>query len=198
MHGLIPAQVVITEGPPRDLVSWAIRQATGSAYTHAFLVLGEHLVEAWFPRCRIYPLERRLEELELAGRDFTVLDLPGITAGERIRVARKAVSYVGRLYDVPAVLGYLCKGRFLQDGGSALFCSRLVTAAFYSGIGRPLFSPRHLRRHLPGGESHPRYPDLLAGYATPHELLYSRLQPVRPLGLVEAAEGLRHPWPQRT
>ncbi|CAN5699565.1 hypothetical protein BH23GEM3_BH23GEM3_04400 [soil metagenome] len=177
----LPAQAVVTEGDWTSWVSRAIRRVTGSKWTHTFLVTGpDELIEAWFPRVRTRTLSERTAELARDGRDYVVLELPETTDAERHAVVNKAKEYVGRFYDVGQVLLYYTLRRFWKDGEGTLICSRLVTAAHFSGLGPErgnLFPPEVLAAVPPRLEA--RMDNLKAGYATPDDLLYSRLVRIR-------------------
>ncbi len=182
MHELRLAQVVVTEGDWSSWISRAIRRATGFEWTHAFIVTGpDELSEAWFPRVRTHSLARRMDELAAKGRQHVVLELPEITDTERALVADKARSYVGRYYDVGQILLYYTLKRFWKDGDGTLICSRLVTAAHFSGLGptRGNLFPPELIAALPP-EFDGRQDNLKVGYATPADLLYSTLARVGP------------------
>lgn len=58
-----------------------------------------------------------------------------------------------------------------------MVCSRLITASFYRGTGVDLFDDAIPEAHYP--PDHPRLANLRDGYATPADLLRSRLQVVR-------------------
>jgi len=172
------AAVVVTEGG-NGIVPGFIRRTTDSIWTHAFVVTGEdELVEAWLPRVRTVSLSKRLADLDREGRRYVILDYPFHEPHTRRKVAHKARSYIGRWYDVGEVLHYLWKGRFREDSGSALFCSRLVTASYLSGAKINLF-PRGLLDHLEH-RGHPRIGNLRDGYATPADLFDSALVPHTP------------------
>lgn len=164
-------QIVLTEATGKPISQW-ISRSTDSPWTHAFLVVRPNaLVEAAFPRVRSYPLCRRMAELEYGKRAYAVLDLPGITFEQRRQLVDKALSYEGRRYDVVQAFLYAVTRKFWNDGPSQLVCSRLVTAAFYSGLGINLFPEEII-------QNHPRRDNLIAGYATPDDLLHSRLDVV--------------------
>jgi uncharacterized protein YycO len=169
-------QVVLTEGSTR-WISLIIKRVTGSKFTHAFIYVGNNkIVEVWFPKCRTYALDKRMAELKAGNREHILLDLPGITLMQRVRVARQAYSYRNRWYNVSDVLVYLFLGRFFADKGRNLFCSRLAAAAFYSGIGVSIFTEEILNKKLPVPYRRAQYKNLLEGYPVPHELLYSKLE----------------------
>ncbi len=172
-------RVVVTEGGS-GLVSRAVRNATQSPWTHAFVITGEdELTEAWFPRVRSMPLGKRMYALAQEGRRHIALELPDLTAEDRQLVAAKARSYVGRRYDVAQVLLYYALRRFWRDGDGTLVCSRLVTASYRAALGPErgdLFPPEFLAALPP--ELQGRRDNLINGYATPVDLLYSCLLPV--------------------
>lgn len=177
MTELRTGTVVVTQGERDSVISRAVEHATRSPWTHAFIVTAEDQgVEAWFPRVRRMRVGQRLEELDRVGRAWVTLALPGLAEGRRALLARKAESYVGRWYDVGQALLYLTTRQFRGDGEGTLVCSRLVTAAHLSGIGENLFDASIIDRHYPTG--HPRRRNLESGYATPADLMLSRLQPV--------------------
>jgi hypothetical protein len=181
------AQVVVTEADPRSWFSRLVRRVTGSPWTHAFIVTGEdELTEAWFPRVRRFSVAERMAELAEHSRRHVVLELPEITDEERGAVAAKARSYAGRNYDVGQVLLYYLFRRFWKDGEGTLICSRVVTAAHFSGLGTArgnLFPPEHLENL--SEEMRHRVDNLREGYATPVDLLHSRLARVAVVEPVE-------------
>lgn len=169
-------QVIVSEGNRKSLISKGIAFYTGSWATHAFIYVGNGQgVEATFPRVRYLDVNKRIEELKRKNRAFVVLELPGITDDLRTAVARKAETYVGRFYDVGQLLVYMLLGKFWKDGTGTLVCSRLVTAAHYS-VGEVLFDEETLAKYYP--PCHPRLDNLRRGYATPVDLLTSRLEVV--------------------
>jgi hypothetical protein len=119
-------------------------------------------------------LTKRLEELRREKRAYVVLDLPTLTLADRCKLALHARSYVGRFYDVGQALLYTVNRRFESDGTGTMVCSRLVTAAYYSGLGLDLF-PVEKRAEAP----RTRRANLAKGYATPADLLRSNLEVVR-------------------
>jgi hypothetical protein len=142
------------------------------------LVTGPHeLVEAWVPRIRRHPLRARLDELHQDQRTYVVLEYPGLDDLSLRAVAAKARSYVGRRYDLLQAALYWLFGQFWRDGEGRMVCSRLITASFLRGIGVDLFEDSFLEARYP--PDHPRLPNLRSGYATPADLLCSRLQVVR-------------------
>jgi hypothetical protein len=165
-------QVVVQEAA-HDWVGRAIAHYTNSRVSHAFLAtIPGQGVEAWFPRVRHVRTRARLAELYHDDRAYVVLDLPGITADQRRRVAAAAEAYVGRWYDVGQVLLYAATRRFWNDGTGTLVCSRVVTGAFRQA-GIDLFSPAVIRSRRPA-----RAENLRRGWATPVDLLTSRLDVV--------------------
>ena len=170
------ASVVVTEG--RGWLARQIQRSTRSLFTHAFLVTGEdELVEAWVPRIRHHSLSARLGELHQEQRAYGVLEYPGLDELSRRAVAAKAQSYVGRRYDLLQAALYWLRGQFWRDGEGRMVCSRLITASFFRGIGVDLFDDAFLNAHYP--PDHPRLVNLRNGYATPADLLRSRLQVMR-------------------
>jgi hypothetical protein len=175
---LKPAQVVVTEGGRRSFVSRGIHRFTGSWATHAFVATfkGDG-VEAWFPRVRRLNGEARLAQLEFQDRAYAVLDVPKLTLQQRWRIAAKAESYIGRFYDVGQLLLWGLTGQFWNDGDGTLICSRLVTASYWKGGNVHLFDDALLADKYP--TPHPRRANVSRGYATPLDLLISRLEVVK-------------------
>jgi hypothetical protein len=182
------AQVVVTQADPTSWFSRLVSKVTGSPWTHVFVVTGENeLTEAWFPRVRRFAVADRMAELEEHGRRHVVLELPDITEEERAVVAAKARRYTGRYYDVGQVLLYYLFRRFWRDGEGTLICSRLVTAAHFSGLGpdRGNLFPGEVLEDITEDMRH-RIDNLRNGYATPVDLLHSRL--VRIMAFEPAAD----------
>lgn len=183
---LKPGMVVVSAGGRSDFVSRLVRFATRSNWTHVFIVASEtEGIEAWFPTgVRTFDLQARLAQLEQAGREYRVLDLPEISDEDRARVVQAARSFVGRAYDVLEAIVYFLLGVFIKDGTKRLICSRLVTAAYALAL-CPLFLPKTVQR-CPG-EGYHRLDQLIDGYVTPAELLwYSELREVDLTGAVIA------------
>lgn len=162
-------QVVVTEGratsPYSNLIAWA----TGSWWTHTFMVTGpDELTEARFPRVRTFKLSERIKQLHREDRAYYVLDRPGITVAERCRLVRTMRGYVGRYYDIGQVLLYAVLRRFVQDGSGTMVCSRAISAAFQDALGLQLFGD--LSKVDPGST---RIEDLAKGECTPADLLKS-------------------------
>jgi uncharacterized protein YycO len=169
-------QVVLTEGVQGAVLSTSISYFTNSLWTHAFLVTGANeAVEAWLPRIRKVDLRERMDRLYNQGRAYAILDLPLLPRAARETIAEKANTYVGKLYDVRQTLTYALFGEFRGGSDNQLLCSRIITAAFYS-CGENLFDEATLCRKLPPAQ---RLPNLRQGYATPVDLLFSRLSIVR-------------------
>lgn len=173
---LKPGQVVITQGKPNSIISQLIRFFTGSWWTHGFVVLNEtEGIEAKIPRVTRLNIEERLRKLDDQGRDYVVLDLPGITDEERLLVAQAAAEFEGRLYDIWNIL-YYALFKVWVEGGKRLVCSRLMAAAFYDGIANRIFWGAENK--LPPTELY-RLDNLYDGYCTPDEVLrYSLLTEV--------------------
>jgi uncharacterized protein YycO len=168
-------QVLLTEGKHTAFVSAMIRYATGSWLTHAAVLVGPNTaVEAWLPKVRKFDVQARLDELKREGRAYVILDLPSMTETDRAEVANTALSFVGRWYDFGQNLLFLFTGRFWDDGPGTLMCSRTVTAAFSRGPDVDLFDDATLRKNF-ARDSH-RLENLERGFATPAELLLSRLE----------------------
>jgi hypothetical protein len=185
-------QVVVTEGGRDSLISRGIAEFQGSWATHAFIGVGKgRAVEAHFPRVRYLNVADRVRELKAQDRAFAILDLPDLRLDRRLLTARKAEEFVGRFYDVGQVLLYALTNRFWNDGTGTLVCSRVVTGAFFGGGKENLFDGATLDRHYPVG--HPRRTNLASGYATPADLLASRLQLVEffPSSRVHTLDALR-------
>lgn len=168
-------QVVVTEGERDSIISRLIRWATGSWWTHCFVVSGpDEITEAWFPKVRQSKLSDRLRKLQKEGRAYAVLDLPGVTARQRCQIARTARSFLGRFYDVGQVLCFAIFRRFvLRDGVGTIMCSRLVTGA-YASIEEHLFDVETIHKQFGAGYS--RTENLLEDECVPADLLRSRLR----------------------
>lgn len=170
-------QVVITEGQRSDWISKAIAAATGSWFTHCFIVTGPNeLTEAWFPWVRKHSLIDRVKELHREKRAYAVLDLPGITAAQRCDVAREAHKFVGRWYDVGQALLYAAFKRFFGDGTGTVICSRHVSASFRNA-NHELFDVATVSRKF--GTNHPRFSNIINDEIIPTDLFKSRLRVVR-------------------
>lgn len=160
--------VVITQGDPSSIVSRLIRWATGSWWTHGFVVISDtEGMEAKFPRvCRL-SLKERFAELEAGGRDYAVMDLPNITDEQREQVVLAALKLEGRLYDIWNCLYY---GIFKMwvEGSHRFVCSRLMSAVFYDSLDVKIFDGAIDR--MPSSLWY-RLPNLSDGYCTPDEVL---------------------------
>lgn len=162
-------QVVLTEGNRNNWGSKLIEWATDSWATHSFIVTGEdQLVESVIPRVRTSSLSKRMRKLYDEDRAYAILDLQVMEENHRKRVAKKALSYVGRFYDWPQAVAYGVTGDFWNDGPLRLVCSRLITAAYFS-IGVNLFTERVLDVQYP--ENYKRLGSLRSGYIIPPDLL---------------------------
>lgn len=167
-------QVIITEGNRHSIISWIVRLCTGSWATHCILVTGpDEGVEAWFPKVRRISLSERLVELEDQDRAYVVLDLPSLGPTHREQIAAKAQEFVGHFYDVGQALLFAIFRKFINDGSGTLHCARVITAAYKQGAGISLFTEKIIRNQF--GENSDRRQNLLRGFATPAELLKSRL-----------------------
>lgn len=168
----LPGQIVITEGNRKSLPSKLVAWATGSWWTHAFVVSGVNLaVEATFPRVRQFKLSERLEQLEREDRAYVVFDMP-MASSLRWKLAGWARGFVGKWYDVGQLFYYKIRGQFVKDGIGTLVCSRVGTA-IYSKAGINLFPREHLREVLPPGFA--RVDNLEDGYVQPADYFYSVL-----------------------
>lgn len=171
------AQVIVTEMNRHNVLSRAIAHTTHSVVTHCFMALGaSYGIEATFPRVRTFNLDEKLDELRANDQAYAVLDIPSLTLGQRYNAVVKALSYEGRFYDVGQMLLYALTHKFWNDGTGTLLCSRLVTAAYLEGAKVSLFPEDLLAAKY--GETHPRLANLRAGYATPADLLASKLEVV--------------------
>ena len=172
------AQVVVTEGQRDSLISKGIARFTGSWATHVFISgWGSGGVEAWLPKVKPLDVAERLEELRSQDRAYVVLDLPSLTIKQRMAIVAKAESYIGRYYDVGQILLFALTGKFWSDGPGTLVCSRLITAAYFSGAEENLFDDLTLGTKYP--LTFPRIGNLRRGYAVPSDLLNSRLEVVQ-------------------
>src|SRR4051812_7367502 len=112
-----PGSIVITQGDPKSLISWVIRLATGSWWTHGFVCVSDELaVEAVIPLVTTMNISERIAELEREGRDYVIMDLPGITDEDRKKVADAALTFVGSMYDIWNCLYYVLF-RSWKEGG---------------------------------------------------------------------------------
>lgn len=173
---LKPGMVVVTQGNPKKLIPRLIHWATGSWWTHGFVVVNEtEGIEAKIPRVARLNIQERLRELEEDGRDYVVLDLSGITDEERLKVAKAAESFEGRLYDIWNCV-YYAIFKMWVEGGKRLVCSRHMAASFYDGMDYRIF--KNAASKLPTSLLY-RLDNLDDGYCTPDEvLLYSDLTEV--------------------
>lgn len=170
-------QVVVTEMNRHNVLSRAIARATRSVVTHSFMALGaEYGIEAVFPRVRVINTTEKLSHLRDNDQAYAILEVPGSTLGQRYNAVLKALSYEGRFYDVGQLLLYALTHKFWNDGSGTLLCSRLITASYLEGAAISLFPDELLASKY--GETHPRIANLRAGYATPADLLLSKLDVV--------------------
>ena len=170
-------QVVVTEMNRHNVLSRAIARVTRSVVTHSFMALGStYGIEAVFPRVRVIDTAEKLAHLKANDQAYAVLDLPTSTLGQRYNAVIKALTYEGRFYDVGQLLMYGLTHKFWNDGSGTLICSRLVTASYLEGANISLFPDELLASKY--GETHPRLANLRAGYATPADLLLSKLEVV--------------------
>jgi uncharacterized protein YycO len=171
------AQVVVTEGSHKSLISLAIRWATGSWWTHAFLVVGlEQGIEAKLPRVAPVDVQERLAELRREDRAYAILDLPSLSSPQRLAIVQQANSYIGRFYDLGQDILFALTGQFWNDGTGTLVCSRLITAAYADGAHQDLFDEATLAQQFV--PTHSRLDNLRSGFAIPSDLLQSRLEVV--------------------
>ena len=170
-------QVVVTEGSRGSAISKTVAWATGSWFTHAFLVTGpDEAAEAWFPRVRTFNLTERMKELREENRAYAVLELSGMSAEERQGlVSLSKRTFLGRFYDVGQAILYGLFRRFVSDGPGTLICSRYITASFHAG-GYNLFPAELVARRF---ASSTRKDNLTRGQVIPSDLLMSRLSVVR-------------------
>lgn len=174
---LAVGQVVVTEGERDSCVSKAIAAFSHSWATHCFLLTGlGTAVEAKFPRVVQLDPVVRLSALRDADRAYVVLDYPGVTAPDRLRIAQRADSYVGRWYDVGQLLLFALTHRFWGDGTGTLDCARLVTGAYDEGAHIDLFPKDFLDAHK--AQLGHRIGNLAHGFPLPFELLTSKLEVV--------------------
>lgn len=177
MQQLRLAQIVVSEGTRSSLLSRGIAYCTGSWATHVFMAgWGTGGIEAWFPKVRLMNVNERVERLQQEDRAFAVLDIPTLTFKQRAAAVTKAMSYVGRYYDVGQVALFALTGKFWHDGPRTLMCSRLITSAYYSGAKVDVFDDATLGTHYP--ITFPRLANLRHGYAVPADLLNCRLEVV--------------------
>jgi hypothetical protein len=171
-----PGMIVVTQGDPKSIISWGIRLATGSWWTHGFVCVSEtEGIEAVPPRVRKLDIAERLAELTKHGQDYVILDLPGITDDQRVEVAKEVESYVGRMYDIWGCVYFLLFKSWVE-GTKRVVCSRIMTACFYDAMGLRIFE--NAKTKLPASLQY-RLENLLDGYCTPDEVLrYSELQEV--------------------
>lgn len=169
-------QVIVTEGNRNSLISKTTAWATGSWFTHVFVVTGaDTAVEAFVPRVREFKLSDRMRELRQEKRAYAVLD-HSLTLRERCRLVDVANASIGKFYDVGQALIYGTWRRFYKDGPGTLICSRLITH-IYSEIGIDLMDDEWVAQHFdPASRS---VEDLKRGMVTPADLLKSRLRVVR-------------------
>lgn len=167
------AQVILTECNWLNPLSRLISASEGSPITHSFIVTGQNLaVEASWPRVHKFSLSDHLSHMTEHDQAYVVLDIPELTDDDRRKVAAKAESYIGRWYDIGQALLYALTHKFWNDGTGTLLCSRLVTAAFYSGLDLSLFPEVVLTAQFADS---PKLDNLRSGYATPADLLRSKL-----------------------
>lgn len=172
-HGFYPGQIVITEGGRKDIVSRMVAWATGSWFTHCFIVTGEdEIVEAYVPRVRKRSLIERLRELKKEDRAYYVLEVPKITLSDRCQLSKMAHSYVGRFYDLGQALLFGIARKFINDGTGTVVCSRAITGIIKDALGVDIFEGKI-------DPSSARAKDLMQGECTPADLLASGLQVVK-------------------
>lgn len=171
---LQPGMVIITQGNPRSLISNLIKRATGSWWTHCFIIVSEtESIEAWFPRTRRFNTQERLDLLKREKRDHVVMDLPGITDEDRVKVVEKAETYIGTLYNVWNALFFLIFKTWVEKG-RRVFCSQLIATSYLKALRRNLFS--NIEENIPESLKD-RVSNLHDGYCTPVELYrYSDLK----------------------
>lgn len=170
-------QIIVTEGERDSLISQMIAHHTGSWATHTFLVSVDGWgIEARFPFVRLMDVEARLDQLRCEDRAYVVLDIPELTEAERAGISLRAWEFLGRWYDIGQALLFILTGQFWKDGDGTLTCSRLITASYFDGASYDLFSKDILDEKYPA--THPRVRGLQRGYATPADLLTSRLEVV--------------------
>jgi hypothetical protein len=171
-----PGMVIVTQGDPKSWVSRAIRFATGSWWTHGFVVLTPtEGLEAKIPRVATLNIQERIAELEAGDRDYIVMDLPGITDAERQQVVTAAMSFNHRMYDIWNCV-YYTVFKVWAEGGRRLICSRLMSASFFDGLALNVFE--HVHDKLPDALQY-RESNLIDGYCSPDEFFrYSDLEVV--------------------
>lgn len=181
-------QVVVTEGAPGKLVSEGIMRFTGSRASHVFVSTAKGwAVEAKFPRARRFKADDRLAQMIREDRAYAILDLPSLTIEKRIAIAATAEQQVGKWYDVGQIAAFVFTGHFYKDGPGTVVCSRLVTHVFTANK-ESLFDGEVLDHWYPVGN--PRRGDVASQFATPDDLLHSRLvlQEFQPSSRVKTVE----------
>jgi uncharacterized protein YycO len=160
-------QVVLVEGDRHSWIHRAIAFESSWWWTHAFLVVSPTTaIEATFPKVREFDLQERLAEYLREGRSVVVLDQYQIADGQRAQIALQARSYVGRWYNLLAVLWFTVFHTFTRTGGNhAFFCSRLVAASYREGAGIDITDRKY------GMDMYSRTKAMRDGYLTPYELL---------------------------
>lgn len=144
MISLRPGMVIVTQGSRLSGISWGVRLFTGSWWTHAFLVLSDGQgIEAWVPKVRLINVKERLESLRKEGRDFVVLDYPGIDDVQRAGLENIARGHLGRLYDYAQIGVYMLTGKFIKDGPLRTVCSRFLENV-YAANDLPLSGHKYL------------------------------------------------------
>jgi len=114
--------------PKKNFYSRACAFFAGK-YSHIALHFDLYfLIEAAFPRVRGYPLSRYLD----AKHDFDIFWVPRPTMSERISVARKAYSYIGKKYSLRQNLWILLNKTGLDPAG--MHCPELVGKSFLEAI----------------------------------------------------------------
>jgi uncharacterized protein YycO len=116
-----------------------IRWLTGSQWSHCALVMGDIAVEATWPRVRKVPVQQIMNEHTKS----LMIDIP---CKDDAAAFYKALSQVGKPYDLTALFGWL-SGRDWQEEDK-WFCSELVAWAF-DQAGSPLFRDGVLSRVTP-------------------------------------------------
>lgn len=165
-------QVIVTACNRDSVFSRAIAASSGSPVTHGWIVTGPNrAVEATFPRIRAFDIDAKLRELAKHDQAYVVLDMR-LGVKTRLDIATKAETYIGRWYDVGQILLYALTHKFWNDGSGTMVCSRLITAAYREAAGISLFT----EEILDGIEEGVRKDNLRNGYATPADLLRSRLR----------------------
>jgi hypothetical protein len=167
---LKPGMVVVTSGSRHSLISKAIAWATGSWWTHAFIVTGTTTaVEAFNPRVREIEIGERMIELEKNGQSYIVLDLPNITDEQREKVAAVAKSFIGRSYNNLQTILFGLFRVFWKARASEPFCSTLVTKVFQSALNLHIFTERSGNELI--ARFYYRWHNLVEGLVTPVELV---------------------------